>query len=78
YVSFRIKSAQSSKRRQGMNYITYRAEFYDQYIHVPSFNSELHPKDNEAAKRRLRRRIVYTLRKPTPPGLRRGKLCQQS
>src|SRR5208337_3167127 len=33
-----------------MNNIAYRAEFYNEYIHFLSFNSELHPTDNEACK----------------------------
>jgi hypothetical protein len=38
-------------------------EFNPQFTSI--WNTLFPSKDNEAAKRRLRRRIIYTLRKPT-------------
>jgi hypothetical protein len=37
--------------------------------------TELHSKDNEAARRRLRRRITYTLRKPTTMSTKLAEEC---
>jgi hypothetical protein len=42
-----------------MNYIAYCAEFYDQYIHSLSFNSELRPKDNSGKEEAPQARCTY-------------------
>src|SRR5208283_2972506 len=75
YARVRIKLAQCTKRWQSMNNIAYRAEFYNEYIHFLSFNSELHPTDNEAARMMPCRRIPHTLRKPTTQPTKLVKGC---